>query len=157
MLILVSLIAFQGVLSRANQAPVNGNGFNVHEQTSTPFAVCIDDSDCWKLDQERYKYACFTVNKADIIWIPLYPIKSQFSTIFFYWLKLSIPNYFLFQFICYPWKDDSEVEPKDRIDLCRKDKDCRDNKRCYRHPRKRLVSKGLCLEEVNNHTLILYM
>ena len=52
-----------------------------------------------------------------------------------------------FRFFCYPWKDDSEVAPKDRIPLCRKNKDCQNGKRCYRHYDRRVVSRGLCLDE----------
>jgi len=57
-------------------------------------------------------------------------------------------KYACFQFLCYPWKDDSEVDPKDKIPLCRKDKDCEGGKKCYRHFDRRSVSKGLCFEEL---------
>ena len=55
---------------------------------------------------------------------------------------------FIFQFLCYPWQDDSQVAAKDRIPICRKDKDCKEGKECYRHTDKRRVSKGLCLDKV---------
>ena len=56
--------------------------------------------------------------------------------------------FYIFQFLCYPWQDDSQVAAKDRIPICRKDKDCKEGKECYRHTDKRRVSKGLCLDKV---------
>lgn len=106
----VSVSALPGASARANQQPTGNNGLVSTKRNSSPFTICIDDSDCLKLGQGD-KYACF-------------------------------------QFLCYPWKDDSELAPKDKIPLCRKDKDCPNGKECYRHFNKRRVSKGLCFDEL---------
>jgi len=106
----VSVSALPGVSARANQEKVGSNGLMSTQKNSSPFTICIDDSDCLKLGQGD-KYACF-------------------------------------QFLCYPWENDSEVAPKDRIPLCRNDKQCSDGKKCYRHFDRRRVSKGLCFDEL---------
>ena len=61
-----------------------------------------------------------------------------------------------FGFLCYPWKDDSMLAPVDRISTCRKDRDCDDNKKCYRHNDRRRVSKGLCFDELRECGLVEY-
>lgn len=55
-----------------------------------------------------------------------------------------------FQFICYPWQDDTDIPPKDKIPICRNDRDCNDGKKCYRHQDRRRVSKGLCFDELQD-------
>jgi len=105
----ISFSALPKASARANQQKGGSNGVMVSEKQSSPFKICIDDSDCLKIG-EGDKFACF-------------------------------------QFLCYPWEDDSAVAPKDRIPLCRKDKDCDANKKCYRHNDRRRVSKGLCFDE----------
>lgn len=59
-------------------------------------------------------------------------------------------NYACFQYICYPWKDDSKVAAKDKIAMCRKDSDCKENagQKCYRHMDRRTINKGLCFDEL---------
>lgn len=64
-------------------------------------------------------------------------------------LKLAQGHKFAcFKFLCYPWKDDSIVADKDKIQLCRKNADCGDSKTCYRHDDIRSVPKGLCFDEL---------
>jgi len=106
----VSLNIIPGVSARANQG--SGSSVMVTEKTSSPFTICIDDSDCQKLGQGD-KFACF-------------------------------------KFLCYPWQDDSAVAPKDRIKVCRRDNDCGNNKKCYRHNDVRRVPKGLCFDELTD-------
>ena len=53
-----------------------------------------------------------------------------------------------FQYICYPWKDDSGVAPSERLDLCRNSKNCKSGQTCQRHSNKRSVTKGICLDKV---------
>jgi hypothetical protein len=110
--VITLIVSFSGipVSARANQKNNAGMSVMLTKPNSSPFTVCIDDSDCQKLGQGD-KYACF-------------------------------------QFLCYPWKDDSAITPKDKIPLCRKDRDCKDGKQCYRHSDKRNVFKGLCFEQL---------
>jgi len=54
----VSLSRIPGVSARANQEKISSNGVMVTEKTSSPFEICIDDSDCQKLGQGD-KFACF--------------------------------------------------------------------------------------------------
>ena len=75
--------------------------------------------------------------------------KSTFTErIVIFFTKILYRFFYIFQFLCYPWQDDSQVAAKDRIPICRKDKDCKEGKECYRHTDKRRVSKGLCLDKV---------
>lgn len=55
-----------------------------------------------------------------------------------------------FQYICYPWKNDSLIEPKNRRRTCRQDDDCEPGQECFRHHDKRMVNRGLCFDEVKN-------
>jgi hypothetical protein len=107
----ILVVGLPSVSARANQEKMSSNKMMVTDvKKSTPFKICIDDSDCLKIG-EGDKFACF-------------------------------------QFLCYPWQDDSQVAAKDRIPICRKDKDCKEGKECYRHTDKRRVSKGLCLDKL---------
>lgn len=111
--VITLILSFSAIIpevsARANQEKV-GSKNNV-SPNSSPFTVCIDDSDCQKLKQGD-KYACF-------------------------------------QFRCYPWKDDSGVSAKDKITLCRNDKNCKkDGQKCYRHSDKRNVYRGLCFDQL---------
>lgn len=53
-----------------------------------------------------------------------------------------------FQYICYPWKNDTQIEPKNRRRTCRLDDDCDPGQECFRHHDKRMVNRGLCFDEV---------
>lgn len=59
-------------------------------------------------------------------------------------------KYACFQYICYPWKNDSHIAPKDRRKTCRKDEDCEPGQECYRHHDLRLINRGLCFDEVKS-------
>jgi len=52
-----------------------------------------------------------------------------------------------FQYICYPWEDDSNVAAKDKFITCKSDDDCSSGLQCFRHHNRRNIHKGLCLEE----------
>jgi hypothetical protein len=56
-------------------------------------------------------------------------------------------KYACFQYICYPWKDDSSVPENERKELCRKKADCDPSEYCHRHHDRRNVYKGLCLDK----------
>lgn len=63
--------------------------------------------------------------------------------------KLGQGNKFAcFQYICYPWKNDSSIEPKNRRKTCREDGDCDAGQECYRHHDKRVVNRGVCFDEI---------
>ena len=64
--------------------------------------------------------------------------------------------FFLFQYICYPWKNDSIIEPKNRRKTCRIDNDCEQGQECFRHHDKRMVNRGLCFDEVSQQTADFY-
>jgi len=55
-----------------------------------------------------------------------------------------------FQYICYPWKNDTMIEPKNRRKTCRQDDDCDAGQECFRHHDKRMVNRGLCFDEVKS-------
>ena len=56
----------------------------------------------------------------------------------------------VFQYICYPWKDDSGVAASEKRDLCRRSSDCRKpGQECQRHQDRRKINKGLCMNEVS--------
>lgn len=57
----------------------------------------------------------------------------------------------MFQYICYPWKDDSGVAASEKRDLCRRSSDCRKpGQECQRHQDRRKINKGLCMNEVRS-------
>ena len=56
--------------------------------------------------------------------------------------------FFTFQYICYPWKNDDQIDPKNRRKTCRQDDDCDPGQECFRHHDKRMVNRGLCFDEV---------
>lgn len=60
---------------------------------------------------------------------------------------LGADKYACFKYLCYPWKDDSEIAVKDRIKTCRRDRDCDYGQDCVRHGDVREVTKGICFEE----------
>ena len=55
----ISFSALPRALARANQEKAGGN-LMVTDKQSSPFHICIDDSDCIKLGQGD-KFACFQV------------------------------------------------------------------------------------------------
>merc|ERR1711860_183971 len=59
-------------------------------------------------------------------------------------------KYACFQYICYPWKDDTHIDPKHRRLTCRKDRDCDPGQECYRHHDKRHVNRGICFDEIKS-------
>lgn len=66
-------------------------------------------------------------------------------------VKLGEGNkYACFQYLCYPWKDDTHIAPKDRRRTCRKDDECEPGQECFRHHDKRQVNRGLCFDEIKN-------
>lgn len=56
------------------------------------------------------------------------------------------PDYDCFQYICYPWRDDSKIDKANRMELCRSNNECSGGKECFRHHNRRSVTKGLCME-----------
>lgn len=66
-------------------------------------------------------------------------------------LKMGEGNkYACFQYLCYPWKDDSHVAPKDRRRTCRTSSECEQHQTCLRHHDKRNVFRGICFDEVKS-------
>ena len=57
-------------------------------------------------------------------------------------------GYACFQYICYPWEDDSAVPEKDRKSTCKSNEQCGDDLKCFRHHDRRNIHKGLCMEEM---------
>ena len=55
----VSVSALPGVSARANQEKVKSNGLMSTQKNSSPFTICIDDSDCLKLGQGDKFLTCF--------------------------------------------------------------------------------------------------
>ena len=57
-------------------------------------------------------------------------------------------GYACFQYICYPWEDDSAVPEKDKKSTCKSNEQCGDDLKCFRHHDRRNIHKGLCMEEM---------
>lgn len=53
-----------------------------------------------------------------------------------------------FQYICYPWQDETKIAPKHRKKTCKTDSHCDNDLSCHRHPDRRNIHKGLCMEPV---------
>ena len=51
-------------------------------------------------------------------------------------------DYACFQYLCYPWKDDSKMK------TCKSSDHCANGLECYRHPDRRNIYMGLCMEPV---------
>jgi len=77
---------------------------------SSPFKVCIDDSDCAHMEG---KYGCF-------------------------------------QYICYPYEDDSLISAAARKTKCTRNDECGANQVCHRHPSRRHINTGLCMDELGD-------
>jgi len=58
-------------------------------------------------------------------------------------------KYACFQYICYPWKDDTHIQEQDRRKTCRRAADCDIGQDCFRHHDRRHVNKGLCFDEIH--------
>lgn len=53
-----------------------------------------------------------------------------------------------FQYICYPWKDDSSIPENHRKETCKKNEDCSaPGETCFRHHNRRNVNKGICVKD----------
>ena len=57
-------------------------------------------------------------------------------------------DYACFQYLCYPWKDDSKIAKKDKMKTCKSSDHCANGLECYRHPDRRNIYMGLCMEAV---------
>jgi len=53
-----------------------------------------------------------------------------------------------FQYLCYPWKDDTKLPKADQKKTCKSNDHCDPGQECYRHPDRRNIYKGLCMEPV---------
>jgi len=59
-------------------------------------------------------------------------------------------GYACFQYICYPWEDDSAVAKEDRKATCKSNEQCGSDLVCFRHHDRRNIHKGLCMEEIKD-------
>ena len=57
-------------------------------------------------------------------------------------------DYACFQYLCYPWKDDSKLLKSDQKKTCKSNDHCDPGQECYRHPDRRNIYRGLCMEPV---------
>ena len=55
-----------------------------------------------------------------------------------------------FQYICYPWADDTAIPKKDRKETCKSNDDCSNDLKCFRHFDRRQVHRGLCMEDITD-------
>lgn len=55
-------------------------------------------------------------------------------------------KYACFKYLCYPWKDDSDLDSSKKKTTCRKDNECGSNEKCFRHHDRRSINKGLCFD-----------
>jgi len=58
------------------------------------------------------------------------------------------PGFACFQYICYPWADDSGIAKGDRKDTCKSNDDCPGQLSCFRHHDRRQIHRGLCMEPI---------
>lgn len=52
-----------------------------------------------------------------------------------------------FQYICYPWADDTGIAKKDRKETCKSNDDCSGGLSCFRHHDRRQIHRGICMDE----------
>ena len=57
-------------------------------------------------------------------------------------------DYACFQYICYPWEDDSAVPKNDKRATCKSQDQCSAGLECFRHHDRRNIHKGLCMEPI---------
>ena len=57
-------------------------------------------------------------------------------------------DYACFQYLCYPWKDDNKLPKTDKKKTCKSNDHCDPGQECYRHPDRRNIYRGLCMEPV---------
>ena len=55
-----------------------------------------------------------------------------------------------FQYICYPWADDTAIPKKDRKETCKSNDDCSNDLKCFRHHDRRQIHRGLCMEDITD-------
>jgi hypothetical protein len=55
-----------------------------------------------------------------------------------------------FQYICYPWSDDSAIKSSDRKKTCKSNDNCPDGLSCFRHHDRRQIHRGLCMEPITD-------
>jgi hypothetical protein len=55
-----------------------------------------------------------------------------------------------FQYICYPWADDTAIPAKDRKETCKSNDDCSNQLKCFRHHDRRQIHRGLCMEDITD-------
>jgi len=53
-----------------------------------------------------------------------------------------------FQYLCYPWKDDSKIPKEDKMQTCKSKEQCPKELDCHRHSDRRNIFKGLCMEPI---------
>lgn len=59
-------------------------------------------------------------------------------------------GYACFQYICYPWADDSGVARADKKGTCKSNDDCSGELKCFRHHDRRNIHRGLCMEKITD-------
>ena len=57
-------------------------------------------------------------------------------------------KYKCFEFLCYPWEDDSNIEENSKIQKCQKSTDCEQSKICYKNTESKREPKGLCFDKM---------
>jgi len=59
-------------------------------------------------------------------------------------------GYSCFQYICYPWEDDSAVPKHHRKSTCKSNEQCGSDLVCFRHHDRRNIHRGLCMEPITD-------
>lgn len=59
-------------------------------------------------------------------------------------------GYACFQYICYPWADDTGIAARDKKATCKSNDDCSNQLTCFRHHDRRQIHRGLCMEPVTD-------
>ena len=55
-----------------------------------------------------------------------------------------------FQYICYPWEDDSAVPKHHRKSTCKSNEQCGTDLVCFRHHDRRNIHRGPCMEPITD-------
>jgi len=53
-----------------------------------------------------------------------------------------------FQYVCYPWRDDSKLDQANKKATCKSNEDCPGDLECFRHHDRRQIHRGLCMEPI---------